>query len=315
MLTTPQPKVSVILVNWNNHIDTLNCIRSVGQSTYPYRDVIVVDNGSSPESVAALRGAAGCDILIEADRNLGFTGGNNLGIHAALERGADLLFILNNDTVVDPRTIGLLVDALTATPTAGIAAPKIRFMEPADLLWYGGAQLSKLTLNLTMTGYKQIDDGRWDEPKDVDMVSGCAMLIRAELMERLGGFCDRYFAVFEDLDLSLRVKRAGYRLVYVPAAVVWHKESSSTGGHDSPAYVYYQVRNRFLFIRRWAHSRNARLAAYSFSVLHLAKRSAGFAVQGKWRSIAAVAGGTRDGVMGRGGARCGARRDTSPRNS
>jgi GT2 family glycosyltransferase len=297
------PKVTVILVNWNNHEDTLECLRSLQGSSYQPREVILVENGSRPESVAALRGAPGYDLLIESPRNLGFTGGNNLGIRAALERGADLVFVLNNDTIVNRETIGTLVAALAANPDAGIATPKIRFYRPDNLIWYGGGTFSTWVQNPIMSGYKQIDDGRWDTPGDVDFASGCAMLVRRALFDRFGGFVEEYFAVWEDLDFCLNARSAGYRIMYVPSAVIWHKESSAAGGHDAPGYVYYQIRNRLLFLARWVRSPAIRASAYLFLAAHLTKRSLVLALRGKWAAVAAVAAAVEDGLAGRGGAR------------
>ena len=309
------PRVAVILVNWGNHEDTLECLRSLANSSYQPCEVIVVENGSKPESVAALRGAPGSDLLLESAQNLGFTGGNNLGIRVALERGADLVFVLNNDTIVDRETIGTLVDALSTTPAAGIATPKIRFYQPDNLIWYAGGTLSTRTQNPVMTGYKQIDDGRWDIPGNVDFASGCAMLVRRALFERLGGFVDEYFAVWEDVDFSLRVRNAGHRIVYVPSAVVWHKESAAVGGQDAPGYVYYQMRNRFLFLRRNTLSPLVRASGFCFAMAYVAKRSLIFAVGGNWAGLAAIGAAVRDGLAGRGGARCAGSRESagSPR--
>lgn len=263
----------------------------------------MVDNGSRRESVAALRAASGIDGLIESPDNLGFTGGNNLGIRAALDRNADFVFILNNDTTVHPEAIGTLASALDAEPEAGIAAPKIRFATPPDLIWYGGGTLSPLTQNPLMVGYRHADDGRWDRPRNVTFASGCAMMVRRGLLERLGGFVDEYFAVWEDVDLSRAARGAGYRILYVPAALVWHKESAAVGGNDAPGYVYYQVRNRFIYLRRWART-PARLAASAvFSALYLAKRTLLLALTGRWAAVAAVGAGITDGLAGRGGRR------------
>ena len=297
------PRVVVVLVNWNNHGDTLECLESLCRSTYEPREVIVVDNGSRPESVDALRGGTGGALLIESPVNLGFTGGNNLGIRTALDRHADLVFVLNNDTTVHPETISLLVGALEAEPRAGIAAPKVRFFPPEDLIWYAGGAFSELTQNPVMRGYRQADDGRWDEPGEVEFASGCAMLIRRGLLERLGGFSDEYFAVWEDVDLSRRARSAGYRILYVPGAVVWHKESASVGGNDAPRFVYYQVRNRFLFLRRWARGPLIPVSAGLFAAAHLTKRSLAFALHRRWGALAAIGAGIAHGLAGRGGPR------------
>lgn len=294
-------KVVVILVNWNNSRDTIACLQSLAASKYTPMEVIVVDNGSRPDALAALRGAPGPHTLIETGKNLGFTGGNNLGIREALGRGADLVFVLNNDTLVHPDAVGHLVAALQANPAAGLAAPKIRFHEPDNLLWYAGGTFSPMTQSARMEGYGQPDDGRWDLPKDVDFASGCAMLIRRGALDQLGGFREDYFAVWEDLDFSRQLHEAGYRMLYVPEALIWHKESAAVGGQDAPGYVYYQVRNRFLFLARWARSPMTRLTAYAFAGTYLAKRSLGLLLHGKLASIAAVLRGSVDGLAGRAG--------------
>jgi GT2 family glycosyltransferase len=298
-----QARVAVILVNWNNHVDTLECLRSLMLSSHESRDVIVVDNGSRPESVAALLGAAGCDLMIESAHNLGFTGGNNLGIRAALIRGADFVFVLNNDTTVDRDTIAVLVDAMEGSPEAAIATPKIRFYDPENLIWYGGARFSPASQNPVMLGYLQTDDGRWDTAGDVPFASGCAMLIRGDVLDRLGGFDDKYFAVFEDAELSLRVRGAGYRIMYVPSALVWHKESASVGGHDAPGYVYYQVRNRILFLRRKPLATLSRISGLCFALAYFMKQSVRFATRARWTTLAAMGAAVVDGAAGRGGAR------------
>jgi len=296
-------KVAVILVNWNNHADTLECLRSLQSSSYQPREVLVVENGSRPESVQALRGAAGCDLLIESAQNLGFTGGNNLGIRTALERGADFVFVLNNDTIVNEATIATLVNGLEAAPDAGIAAPKIRFYKPDNLVWYAGGRFSTAAQNPVMIGYQAVDDGRWDVPGNVDFASGCAMLIRREILERLGGFADEYFAVWEDVELSLRVRSAGHPIAYVPGSLVWHKESAASGGLDAPGYVYYQMRNRFLFLGRRGLPWLPRVTGFCYALAYVVKRSLVFVLAGHWAGVAAIAAGARDGMVGRGGER------------
>jgi GT2 family glycosyltransferase len=306
--------VAVVLVNWNSHADTLACVESLASCDYRDLEVIVVDNGSRRESVEALRHAGGIDRLIEVPDNLGFTGANNLGIRAALEGAAQCVFVLNNDTVVRPNAISLLVQALRTQPSLGITAPKVLFMEPPHLVWYGGGYFTTIGQNPVMMGYRQPDDGRWNTPGDVAFVSGCAMMISRGLLEKLedGVFVDAYFAVWEDADLCRKARSMGFGIGYVPSAVVLHKESAAVGGNDAPGYVYYQVRNRILYLRRWVRGPKDVVLAWGYSALYLMKRAASLAFARRWEAVVAIGAGTADGLAGRWGRRARANRALDP---
>jgi GT2 family glycosyltransferase len=220
-----------------------------------------------------------------------------------LQQGADYVLLLNNDTVIAKGAIEELVRAAEEDATIGIISPKILFYEPRDLVWFGGAEFNDRCLTGRMVGYGLEDLGQFDQERDIAFVSGCAMLIRRQVIETVGLLWDDLFAVMEDLDYSLRVARHGYRLRYVPVAVVWHKESMSAGGHDAPQYVYYQTRNALLLRRKWANGLYQRPLSGVYALLYFSMRTVRFAWQRKWRSILGLVYGVRDGLLGRKG-RC-----------
>ncbi|MBV9848466.1 MAG: glycosyltransferase family 2 protein [Armatimonadetes bacterium] len=246
------PSVHIILVNWNGIADTMECLRSLSRVTYPNCSVIVVDNGSREDEAGALRAAFPAVTVLATGENLGFTGGNNVGIRHALGAGAEYVLCLNNDTVVDPGFLEPLVAALEGDPGAGLAAPHIfLYGEPRDL-WYAGAEYSfDLETLRARRGpawhvIPTAADLERTEPHETQIVTGCALLARTGVMRRLGGFDERYFAYYEDVELNLRVAGMGLRRLVVPASRVWHKESRSTGGPMSPTVYFYMVRNTFM---------------------------------------------------------------------
>jgi GT2 family glycosyltransferase len=297
------PTVAVIVVNWNRPQDTLECLESVWSSTYAQCGIIVVDNGSTDDSVERLRNTNRPLILLENVENLGFSGGNNRGMQYALERGADYVLLLNNDTVIATDAIERLVLAAEANPTLGILCPKILFFDPPPRIWFGGSKFNPRYLTSHMVGYGLEDMGQFNGERDIPFISGCAMFIRRELIEKAGLLCEDFFAVMEDLDYSLRASQYGYRLRYVPAAVVRHKESISSGGRDAPQYVYYRTRNVSILRRRWANGSLHGLISASYMLLYFMKHALRLAREGKWRSILGLIYGIRDGILGRRGRR------------
>lgn len=293
------PKVSVVLVNWNRAGDTLECLRSLWSSSYPVLEIIVIDNGSSDNSIVRLRQAEGPFVLLTTGDNLGFTGGNNRGMQYALEQGADYVMLLNNDTVIAPDAIEQLIRVAEADKTIGLVSPKIRFYVPTERIWFGGADFNLRYFRARMIGYGLEDVGQFDEEHDIAFASGCAMLIRRSVLETVGLLCDDFFAVMEDIDYSFRVRQQGYRVRYVPTAFVLHKESISAGGHDAPQYVYYQTRNSFLLSSRWTDDARSLVIARIYAFLYFFRRLIRFALRGKWWSIAGLLCGMLDGLLGR----------------
>jgi hypothetical protein len=242
------PLILAVVVNWNRGEDTLECLRSLEQQTYPRLSIIVVDNGSedgSPESIQRYFPAVE---LIRLSRNTGFAGGFNRGIERALAQGGDYVVILNNDTVSDRLMVEKLVENIR--PGAGVAFPKIYYYDAPLRIWSVGAQRQFLTLEMTDKATGQLDRGQWDEIQERDYVTGCALLVRREVFEKVGLFDERYFAYYEDLDFSFRVKEAGFGMLLVPEARLWHKVALTSGGLDSPLERYLMAKGSVLFFGR-----------------------------------------------------------------
>ena len=295
--------LAIILVNWNRSSDTLNCIESINKSGYRDYVVFVVDNGSREEQIEALRH---CDldyVLIEAGENLGYTGGNNRGISCAIEGGAEYVLLLNNDTYISPDALQNLMHSALSDRKIGVISPKILFHPRRELIWAAGTSFNHRVLIGRLSGYKSVDSGQFDRAIDVDYVTGCAMLIQTKVISEVVMLCDDYFAVCEDLDYCFRVRDAGYRIRYEPASIVWHIESASSGGQDSPQYVYYQTRNYFLFHNCWAQSRWQLVLSQTYYFGSVTKRAMLFILTRKWRSLLGLWLGIADVVRGRLGRR------------
>lgn len=245
------PKVSIVVLNWNGLENTLECIESLSKTNYPNYEIIVVDNGSSDGSSQTLKDRRYKITLLENAENLGFSAGNNVGILYAIEHGTDYVFLINNDTIVDPDVLKVLVDVSERDALAGMIGPKIYdFYEP-DKIWFAGAYIDWKTGESPHSGKGQIDKGQFNTVIEVDRLTGCAMLIKRAVFEKIGLLDPDYFLYFEDVDFCVRARKAGYKSICVQYAKVWHKESMSTKAKDgSPLHTYYHNRNRLLFLKK-----------------------------------------------------------------
>lgn len=302
-LKTDFPLLTIILVNWNRSQDTLNCIQSIYASTYPNYCIVVVDNGSCDDSLLHLRQHKSRFVLLEAGDNMGFTGGNNLGIRYALNHNAAYVLLLNNDTFVAPDALEKMMRVAESDKCIGIVTPKILFHPKRHIIWSAGTDYNSRYMIGHLSGYNLEDVGQLDHERALVWATGCAMLIQRKVITEVGLLCDDYFAVGEDMDYSLRVTKAGYWIRYEPSAVIWHKESASAGGHDAPQYVYYQMRNYFLVHERWAKNLKQLIMSRGFVLLYAGKRLLRLAIQGKWRSLLGILYGIRDAFIGRRGRR------------
>jgi len=287
-------KLVAVVLNWNGGDDTLAALESLrGVET------ICVDNGSSDGSDARVEERFPGVELLRTGANLGFSGGNNVGIRRALERGADWVLLLNNDAVADAGLPAALEAAAAARPDAGVLACKVYFAEPPDVLMYAGGRV-RLRLGYwgRQDGFGARDDGRFDTLRDVDRATGAAMAVSRPALERAGLLDEELFAYGEDAEWCVRIARAGFAVVFVPAAKAWHVGSASTGGLRSPASLYYDTRNLIVVAERWAPLPAGLRAARQLAVVaaHLANARSR-------AGLAAVLAGWRDARRGRLGAR------------
>lgn len=241
------PLVSIITVNYNQAAVTCELLNSLRKITYPNIETIIIDNGSpsdNPDKIAILFPEYR---LIKSSENLGFAGGNNLGIkHSS---GEYLLFI-NNDTEVEPGFLEPLVAKLQSDPGIGMVSPKIRFYYAPDTIQYAGyTSLSRITLRQHLIGYREMDLGQYNQGRKTYSIHGAAMMVPRSVVLTVGMMAEMYFLYYEEHDWAERIKRAGFSVFYVPESLVLHKESISTG-KESPLKTYYITRNRFLFARR-----------------------------------------------------------------
>jgi GT2 family glycosyltransferase len=241
------PSVVIIILNWDGLADTLACLGSLNHLDYPAHEILVVDNGSQDGSAVAIREAYPQIQVIETGENLGYVGGNNLGLEYACARNAAYALLLNNDTEVSADFLSKMVELAESDSKIGVVGPTIYYAEPGDMIWSAGGKLdwrSGLTL---LDGMDQIDRGQYGEaPRPVDFVTGCALLVKIPVVKEVGKLDSRFFAYFEENEWCLRVTQAGYKIYHLPTAKIWHKISPDHREH-SPQVYYYMTRNRLLF--------------------------------------------------------------------
>ena len=235
------PKVTTIILNWNGMRDTLECIESVRTLEYPDVRILVVDNGSTDGSPSIIRKKFPSVVLLENKKNLGFTGGNNLGMKKALEMGTDYLWLLNNDTVLEKDTLKHLVTMSQDSPEVGLASPVIYYHDSPDRVQFCGSYIDWEGKRIV-----KLEDGDSLPDGGVNVsLWGTALLIKRTVVERVGYLNEKYFAYHEDEEYCMRVAKAGFRCIVVPDARLLHKNSRSTGSNEAPMQVFLRSRNLF----------------------------------------------------------------------
>lgn len=242
------PKIVIVLLNWNGKKDTLECLSSLQKVNYPNFQAILVDNGSSDDSIAAIRKIHPHLPILENRENLGFAGGNNPGIEWALRHHAEWILLLNNDTIVDPHFLSAFMEAAKEKPQAKILGAKIlRYQDREVIDHLGGFWHPELG------EFRSAEFGKADHPycemQPVDYVCGAALLMHRTVPEKIGLLDPRFFLFWEESDFCFRAKRAGFEVWTAPEAKIWHKVSSSfTGG--KPHMHYFWWRSRLLWLER-----------------------------------------------------------------
>jgi GT2 family glycosyltransferase len=254
-------KVFVTIVNYNNNQTTRDCLGSLEELNTEGIDLnmVVVDNASQEKFSSEKKYQKFNLKIINSEKNLGFSGGQNLGIKFALENGADYIVVLNNDVILDKNLIVELLKTFENTD-CGIVSPKIYFAkghefhkdrykasELGKVIWYAGGKIDWQNVLASHRGVDEVDKGQFEKLEETDFASGCCEMIKKEVFEKAGFFDERYFLYYEDNDLSQRAKRQGFKIFYQPKAMLWHLNAGSTGGSGSALHDYYITRNRLLF--------------------------------------------------------------------
>ena len=287
--------VGIVVLNWNGDELTIRCIESVKQSDYAEWQLVVIDNGStdgSPEKIARLLP----DVhLIRNPVNMGFAKATNQGIAWVLEHGADYALILNNDTRIDPRMISHLVQMASACDDQAAVSPKMYQAANPDRLWFAYGRVNLWTGIFSNPAHNSIDGSQSETPREAEFLSGCCILIPKKIIQAVGAFDVRFFAYCEDVDWSLRCRRAGFKLRYCPMAKLWHGKQSD----DAPVSAL----RRYLLTRNhlWAMRKNASfLQLVCASLLFPARslwRLVRISKERQWECIPAEFRGARDGFL------------------
>ncbi len=245
-------KIAVVILHYKHQDQTLECIGSVKKSDFDNFKIILVDNGSG-DDFSEIK-----DILfIKSEVNLGYSGGNNVGIESALINKCDYVLIINNDTYVDE----LLLKNIFKDPQVdGIVSPKIYFApgfefhkdrysktDLSNVIWYAGGRIDWSNIIGMHMGVDEVDTGQFNDKKEIDFATGACMLVKKEVFEKIGMFDERYFLYLEDMDFCVRAKKAGFGITFFPQAKLWHKNAAASGGSGSRLQDYYITRNRLLF--------------------------------------------------------------------
>lgn len=249
------PLVTIIILTWNQRDLTLDCLASLATMNYPSDrlQIIVVDNGSRDDTIVAVSERFPHITVLKNSENLGYAGGNNVGIRHALDAGADAICILNNDVIVDPCFLGPLLTALQQRPDVGIVTPLIaEQVGNHKTVWALGSTVNWRTAAVTRNhAGEPVEQWRDRPPIEVDIASGAAMLVRREVLQQVGLMDERFFLYFEEVDWSLAVRKACFGILAVPASLAWH-DVSATLGATSPIIDYYMLRNHLRLIgRHW----------------------------------------------------------------
>ncbi len=254
-------KIALIILNFNLKDAVLECLQSTSQLRHDVLELetIVVDNNSTDGSQEAIKKAYPSITFLETGANLGFAGGNNIGMKYALEHQADFVIVLNPDVYVDTNLVTALHKGFT-NENIGITAPKVYFAkgfefhkdryseeEKGNVIWFAGGEMDWNNIIGHHRGVDEVDHGQYDDNQETAYASGNCMMIKREVLEKVGFFDEKYFLYYEDADFCMRVKKAGYKIMYTPTAKLWHKNAQASGGSGNPLQDYFISRNRLLF--------------------------------------------------------------------
>lgn len=247
-----KPLVYIIVLTWNGKKDTLECLNSLKKVSYNNLKVLVVDNASSDGTQEEVQKQFPDVEYILNPTNLRFAHGNNVGIKYALTKGADYILLLNNDTTVADNFLDELVTTASRNSNIGIVGPKMCYYSDPERIWYAGGKIEWWKGWISHIGVRELDNGQYDQTKETDFVSGCSILVKRDVIEKVGLLDTAYYIYGEDVDWCIRASHAGYKIMFEPKAKIWHKLSVSTGGHLSWFKNWNKMKSQLRIMRRYA---------------------------------------------------------------
>lgn len=264
-------RLCIVTINFNSENETHECLVSLkGLNTHGIDvSIVIVDNGSKNPFVLSESEKRDGVVLLRSEKNLGFTGGSNLGIQYGLTHNAEYIMLLNNDTLVHRELLQQMLESFEKNPKAGLVVPKIFFTKGHEyhlekykkedlgkVFWFAGGYVDWANVFTKHRGVDEVDHGQYEKEEEITFATGCCMLLKQDVLEKIGVFDNKYYLYFEDGDLSQRIIKAGFTIIYNPKAVLWHTSAASGGGSGSALHDYYLTRNRMLFGMRYAPFRS-----------------------------------------------------------
>jgi len=293
-------RVAIILVNWNGLDFTVACLNSLRNQGYKNFEIILVDNASDNEEGKVLQKQFPEIDLVQSEQNLGFAGGNNLGIQKALEQNFSHIMLLNNDTVVSPDFLDQMILLFNHNPQLGVVQPLIYWMKDRNQIWSAGGKwnafLGRAITLLEQKKSKNLESGF----QKLDWATGCCMLLKRETILKAGLLNEQYFTYFEDVDWSLRIRKEGFEIALAPQAIIYHEAGASSKkkhseGILSPRVFYYNVRNQFFLIRTTLRPIQKPIAI-GYHLIRFGFWMGYFLIRGRFKKLKSVAKGIRDGI-------------------
>jgi GT2 family glycosyltransferase len=272
------PLVISVVLNTNHREDTLACLDSLQQGTYPNHRAILLDNRSSDGTVAAVRARLPQIEIIELKDNLGYAGNNNVGIAAAMDAGADWIFVLNEDTVLAEDCIARLIVVAESDATIGVVGPMVYHCDEPEIIQSAGGRLDRRFQSWHL-GQNEIDRGQYAEPHQVEWISGCGIMVRRAVIEQVGAIDARFFYYVEELEWCVRAAKAGWRIVHVPQAKLWHK-GVQRHYQPKPSVTYYATRNHLLLLSKHKAGPSAWIVTWG----QMLRTLMSWTLKPKWRS-------------------------------
>ena len=275
---TSQPLVISVILNTSRRDDTLECLASLQQNSYPNHRIIVLDNNSTDGSVMSIREEYPDVQIVGLEENLGYAGNNNVGIELAMEQGADWVFVLNEDIILDGECLAKLIEVGESDPQIGVLGPLVYHHDEPEVIQSAGGMLGKYWESIHL-GKNESDQGQFHLPHPVEWISGCAILVRRAAIEKAGMLDKDFFIYWEETEWCIRIGRAGWRIVHVPQARIWHK-GVKRNYQPSPSFTYYGTRNHL----RTLYKHDAPMRAKAYTWFQLLRTLLSWTIRPKWKA-------------------------------